>query len=31
VLSDIEQENIDRFTGGEEPPVDEPTDGLIEE
>jgi hypothetical protein len=31
VLSDIEQENIDRFTGGEEPPVEEPTDDPIEE
>ena len=31
VLSDMEQEDIDRFTGGEEPPDEEPTDEPIEE
>lgn len=31
VLSDMEQEDIDRLTGGEEPPDEEPTDEPIEE
>ena len=31
VLSDMEQEDIDRFTSGKEPPDEEPTDEPIEE